>query len=195
MLIVVLLVVSTVLTFKFIINNYHNTNLKLNKEKNIEIINENFNNTIKHQEKNSEPVNVVIAENKKVVANVVGKIVINKIVLNYPILEGATDDNLSISITRFYGSQINSIGNCILAGHNMKDGSFFGKLSAMEKGDNIMIYDSLGNKKEYKVFNIKVIAPTDLSILSQDTNNSCWVTLLTCSNHGKSRLIIQAKEV
>ncbi|WP_443660939.1 sortase [Clostridium algidicarnis] len=187
-LIVVLLVVSTVLTFKIIINKYNNANINVNKERNIETINKEFDNKINH-------IKVVESEDKKVMANVVGKIVINKIILNYPILEGATQKNLNVSITRFCGSKVNSIGNCVLAGHNMKNGSLFGKLSTMEKGDNIILYDNLGKKKEYKIFNIKVVAPTNISVLSQDTNNCRWVTLITCSNHGKNRLIIQAKEV
>ena len=190
LLITSILVVAMILTFK-IIKNYNNTkNIKLNKEKTVISINKKYDNLVEKKESKKNIIQV-----KKVEYNVVGKIVINKIRLDYPILEGATEDNLKISITRFYGSQINTLGNCILAGHDMKDGSLFGKLWAVTKGDSIILYDNSGNKKEYKVFNIKVIAPTDLSILSQDTDNSCWITLLTCSNYGKSRLIIRAKEM
>lgn len=189
LLIVSILVVSTFLIFKIIINYNNASNIKLNKEKNISLINKKYDDLVKKQESEKNKTEV-----KRAASNVVGKIVINKISLDYPILEGATEDNLNISITRFYGSQINTLGNCILAGHNMKDGSLFGRLWAMTKGDNIILYDNLGNKKEYKVFNIKVIVPTDLSILSQNTNHSRWITLLTCSNYGKERLIVQAKE-
>ena len=189
LLIVSILVVSTFLIFKIIINYNNASNIKLNKEKNINLINKKYDDLVKKQESNKNKTEV-----KRAASNVVGKIVINKVNLDYPILDGATEDNLNISITRFYGSQINTLGNCILAGHNMKDGSLFGRLWAMTKGDNIILYDNLGNKKEYEVFNIKVIAPTDLSILSQNTNHSRWITLLTCSNYGKERLIVQAKE-
>lgn len=200
-LIVSLLIISMTLTIKVILNYYHSVSAKMDKEKTIEALSKSFEDNIQQQdlkEVNTEyviPVNIKTIENNKIVTNVVGRIVINKIGLDYPILEGATEDNLNISITRFYGSKVNTVGNCILAGHNMKDGSLFGKLKAIENGDSIILQDNSGIKKEYKVFSIKVIEPTDFSILFQDTNSNSWATLLTCTNNGKSRLVIVAKQI
>lgn len=195
--VIVLLIISILLSIRLVNNYFNNAAIKKSKEKTVETLNEKFDNEVK-QPQNSESVNSRSKENNegsKKVKNVVGKIVIEKLGISYPILEGSTEENLSISITRFYGSQVNSIGNCVLAGHNMKDGSLFGRLSELSEDDNIILYDNSGNRKKYKVFNIKVVDPKDLSVLSQDTNNSCWVTLITCSNNGKNRLIIQANEV
>lgn len=128
------------------------------------------------------------------IGNAIGKIIIDKLNLDYPILEGSTEENLNITITRFYGSKINSIGNCVLAGHNMKDGSLFGRLSELSQGDIISLVDYSGSKKDYKIFNISVADPTDIAVLSQSTDNKRIITLITCTNQGKNRLIIKAME-
>ena len=49
---------------------------------------------------------------------VVGIIRIPKIDLEYPILEKTNKESLNISITKFWGNEINEIGNVTLAGHN-----------------------------------------------------------------------------
>lgn len=49
---------------------------------------------------------------------VVGIIKIPKIDLEYPILEKTNKESLNISITKFWGNEINEIGNVTLAGHN-----------------------------------------------------------------------------
>lgn len=188
---------------KILIIDYGAAITKQRNVKVIKYINNEFDDAIRfrrynHRDKvdtSSICVNVNTKDNKNIYAIVSGKIVIDKIGLEYPILEGSTVENLNISITKFYGSPINSIGNCVLAGHNKNDGSLFGRLREIKKNDKIVLYDNSGNKKEYNVFNIKVVAPTDVSILSQETNNSCWVTLITCANRGKNRLIIQGKEI
>ena len=49
---------------------------------------------------------------------VIGIIKIPKIELEYPILEKTNTESLNISITKFWGNEINEIGNVTLAGHN-----------------------------------------------------------------------------
>ena len=49
---------------------------------------------------------------------VVGIIKIPEIDLEYPILEKTNKESLNISITKFWGNEINEIGNVTLAGHN-----------------------------------------------------------------------------
>lgn len=49
---------------------------------------------------------------------VIGIIKIPKIDLEYPILEKTNKESLNISITKFWGNEINEIGNVTLAGHN-----------------------------------------------------------------------------
>lgn len=49
---------------------------------------------------------------------VIGIIKIPKIDLEYPILDKTNKESLNISITKFWGNEINEIGNVTLAGHN-----------------------------------------------------------------------------
>lgn len=54
-----------------------------------------------------------------------GIIEIPKIGIKYPILEQTNDAAMKVSITKFWGPEINDIGNYTLAGHNNKDGTMF----------------------------------------------------------------------
>ncbi|WP_411681884.1 sortase [Clostridium thailandense] len=194
-----ILVILILLSVRLVKGYMDDVAAKENREKIIEELNRKFDCEINQPQPTRQLIfKSVDTDNKRVKTdseNVIGKIVINKIDLNYPILEGSTKENLNISITRFYGSKINTIGNCVLAGHNLKDGSLFGRISELSENDKIILYDNLGKSKEYKIFSIKIVKPTDLSVLSQNTNNSCFVTLITCTNQGKSRLIVQAKQI
>lgn len=124
---------------------------------------------------------------------VIGRIKINKIKVDYPIIDETTEETLDISITKFVGDKINLPGNLVLAGHNMKDGSLFGRLKELIQGDTIELYDQKGVVRQYKVYKIYIVEPTDLTPLDQETEGKCIVTLLTCTNHGEQRLILKCK--
>lgn len=83
-------------------------------------------------------------------------------------------------------------GNLCIAGHNYHDDRFFSKLYQLNLGDSINIYDSNGNVLEYIVDNKYTISSTDSNCTSQSTNGQKQITLLTCNNMGKNRLIIKA---
>lgn len=201
-----ILVISIILSVKLISSYMIDSKTKENRANTIEELNNKFDDKIEQQKETqseeteeSKPITnnstaPIESKSKLNLKNAIGKIIINKLNLNYPILDGSTEENLNITITRFYGSKINSIGNCVLAGHNMKDGSLFGRLSELSQGDIISMINDSGNKKDYKIFDIKVVDPGDISVLSQSTDNKRIVTLITCTNQGKSRLILQAEE-
>jgi sortase (surface protein transpeptidase) len=65
-----------------------------------------------------------IPSSTKVVEQVFGKIMIPSLDIQYIILNKTTDENLDISITKVTGPAIHQKGNLVLAGHNMKNGSF-----------------------------------------------------------------------
>lgn len=188
-----------IISILFMINDYRdNIQSTENRVKKIEQLDRKFDNEVKQQNKLNE-IEENNKENKPIdnvnleLENVIGRIKIDKLSLDYPILEGSNEENLNITITRFYGSKINDIGNCVLAGHNMKDGTLFGNLFKLKKNDNIILIDNLGRLQEYKIFNIKIVEPTDLTVLEQV--NYKMVTLITCTDDGKRRLILQAKEI
>lgn len=122
----------------------------------------------------------------------IGRIMIDKINVDYPILDTTTKETLNISIALLYGKALNKPGNIVLAGHNKKDGSLFGRLKELHQDDIIILQDNAGKYLEYKVFEIYIVEPTDLKPLNQDTEGKTILTLITCTNKGKQRLIIKA---
>ena len=126
---------------------------------------------------------------------VIGIIKIDKINLNYSILSVSNNDLLDISVCRFAGPMPNEIGNLCIAGHNYVDYKFFSRLNELELGDNITIFGLNGVSKDYTIYDMYEIRPSDTSCTSQDTNNLRIITLITCNNVNGKRLVVQAKEI
>lgn len=125
---------------------------------------------------------------------VIGIINIPKINIEYPILSDTTDEFLKIAPCRFYGPYPNKEGNMCIAGHNYDDGNFFSNLYKLNMGDIINIYDSNNNLVSYVIYDKYETSQNDTTCTSQDTNDKREVTLVTCNNVNKNRLIIKAKE-
>lgn len=125
---------------------------------------------------------------------VIGLLKIDKINLMYPILSTSSEKLLEISPCRFYGPMPNEIGNLCIAGHNYANQKHFGKLSSLEKGDIIEIYDSNGSKTNYFIYNKFEVSANDTSCTNQNTNNKREVTLITCNTVKGNRLVVKAKE-
>ena len=128
--------------------------------------------------------------------NVIGKISIEKINVEYPILYETTDELLKIAPTRYCGPTPNGLGNLVIVGHNYYDGTHFSNLNKLKIGDKIVITDITNHSCTYKVYEKEVIKPTDFSFIEQNKNaTESMVTLLTCINGLKNRLIIKCKEI
>lgn len=125
---------------------------------------------------------------------VVGIIKIPKIEIEYPILETTSKETLNLSITKFWGNQINEIGNVSLAGHNNLNGTMFGKTKRLEVGDIIELTDIQNVTLKYKVFKMYVIDPNDITCILPEQEGTREVTLITCTNGNKNRLIVKARE-
>ena len=115
--------------------------------------------------------------------------------IEYPVLSETSEELLKISINKFWGGSPNSVGNYCIVGHNYKSGKMFGKLSQMKSGDTIKLTDLSGKTLEYKVYDRSVVDPENVACTSQITNGLKEVTLITCTNGGKQRLIIKCREV
>ena len=124
-----------------------------------------------------------------------GIIEIPKIGIKYPIINETTDEAMLISITKFWGPQPNEIGNYIVAGHNNRDGTMFGKTKYLEIGDIIKLTNLKNETIEYEVFNIYSIDPNDLSIIESVDKKSREITLITCTNGHINRLVTRAREI
>lgn len=126
---------------------------------------------------------------------VVGIIEIPKINIKYPILNKTNDEAMQYAITKFYGGEINSVGNFVMAGHNYLDGSMFGKVKQLEIGDEIKLTDLYNNTVTYKVFEIYSVDPNDTRILESVDENAKEITLITCTKGHIERLITKAREI
>ena len=133
--------------------------------------------------------------------NVIGIVKIPKIDIEYPILEiGEIDpenakEPMKLSIIKYWGENVNDYGNLSIAGHNNKDGTMFGKTKKLEIGDIVELTDINGQIIQYSIYNIFVTDPNDVSILLPKDEIIREVTLITCTNGNKQRLILKAKEI
>ena len=125
---------------------------------------------------------------------VIGIITIPKINLKYPILDRTDNKGMKLSITKFWGSELNEIGNVTLAGHNNRDGTMFGKTKNLEKGDIIQITDKKSRTLDYEVFDYYIIDPNDVTCVNSVDPETREITLITCKNGRSNRLITKARE-
>ena len=160
-----------------------------------------------YEEKNEEIVEVFSRTEEKIDQNgismiefegfkVIGIIKIPVIDLEYPILEQTTDEAMKVSISKYWGGDINSYGNVSLAGHNNKITlTMFGKNKNLKNGDSIFLTDLTGTTIEYKIYDTFITDPDDVSILRTTDKSVREVTLITCTNGRANRLINKAIEV
>lgn len=115
--------------------------------------------------------------------------------INYPVLSETSEELLKVSLNKFWGPQPNEVGNYCIVGHNYTNKKMFGKLSEIKNGDTVELTSSNGETVTYVVYNEYIVEPDDVACTSQLTNGQREVTLITCTNHGKQRLVVKAREV
>lgn len=185
--ILVLLIIAAVIVAVFVVRKFYKSNQTENEAKSVvEEIKENLN----IQNESEAHIDAELGGYK-----VIGIIKIPKINLEYPILEKTNTESLNISITKFWGNEINEIGNVTLAGHNNLNGVMFGKIKKLSNGDIIELTDIQNITLKYEVFETKVIDPNDISCILPIEEGRREVTLITCTNGRSNRFIVKAKEV
>ena len=180
-LIIAAIIIGVLITIKYI-NLYRHENAAKNVIANINRSFEETTDTV-------QEINEQIDGHK-----VIGIIRIPKINLEYPILETTSKETLNLSITKFWGNKINEIGNVTLAGHNNLNGTMFGKTKNLEIGDIIELTDIQNITLKYKIFKKYVVDPNDITVIIPEQENVREITLITCTNGNKNRLIIKAQE-
>lgn len=125
---------------------------------------------------------------------VVGVIEIPKTGIKYPILKEVTPKAIETAVAMLYGPGPNEIGNTVIIGHNYRNGAFFGKNKQLANGDIIYITDNNGTKVKYTIYNIHITTPEDSEYMMRNTNGAREISLSTCTDDSKQRLVIWAKE-
>lgn len=115
--------------------------------------------------------------------------------IEYPVLSNTSEDLLFVSINKYWGPKPNEIGNYCIVGHYYESGIMFGKLHKLKNGDIAELTDLSGRTIKYQVYNKYVVKPTDTRCTSQLTNGKKELTLITCTNYGKERLVVKLREM
>lgn len=116
-----------------------------------------------------------------------GRIIIDKINVDYMVLNNYSEENLNISICKFLGDKDSN--NISIIGHNYENGIFFSNLNILDKDDEIkLIIDD--KSFLYKVYDKYEVISDDITPIEE--GNIKEITLITCNNINKKRLIIKA---
>lgn len=92
-------------------------------------------------------------------------------------------------------------GNAFITGHSMLPNlapkgtkAFFAKLPEVKIGDDIIV-DALGQRYIYKVSELKIVDPKDISVILPPDSNGRYISLMTCVPPGfnTKRLVVVAK--
>ena len=127
--------------------------------------------------------------------DVAGTIEIPATGLKCPILEQYTysPKALETSVVVLYGVGLNQPGNTTIAGHNYRNGLFFSNNKKLNIGDKIYITDSSGRRVAYTIYNKYEADENESDYITRDTQGVTEISLTTCTDDNKARIIILAK--
>ena len=91
------------------------------------------------------------------------------------------------------GSGLNKPGNTVIAGHNYRNSNFFSNNKKLNIGDKIYITDLEGKRMTYTIYDKFETDDTDTEYMTRDTQGAVEISLTTCTDDSKARLIILAK--
>ena len=165
-------------------------------------------NSMENEKENQEVIetfsNIEIQDDRTVQLkgyDVIGIVTIPKINIEYPILAietsnpEETKEPMRYGIVKYWGGNVNDYGNLSIAGHNNYNGTMFGKTKNLEIGDIVELTDLTKTTMQYEIYDIFVTDPNDVSILATNDETIREVTLITCTNGNRERLILKAKQI
>ena len=207
----VVLVIVVIIIFALLGFWGYETYKKYFQEKDIDKALNEFENTVRPsrnviKNEGSEPINFVAEPDNIVGGNsgnkvltykgftMLGTIEIPAIDIKYPVLERATKSSLEASVGVLMGPGLNKVGNTLIVGHNYRNGTFFSKNKDLKNGDIIYITDTEGNRVKYTIYNIYNTSSEDTEYMTRDTAGKREISLSTCTDDSKYRLVIWAKE-
>ena len=114
--------------------------------------------------------------------------------VKYPILDvsALSVTGLETSVIAIYGD-LNQVGNTTIIGHNYRNGLFFANNKKLNIGDKVYITDLTGQRLAYTIYNKYETDENDDEYMTRDTNGAREVSLSTCTDDSKARLVIWAK--
>ena len=183
-----LIFIFSILFFVLTVGFFSYRTIKINNnEKLSEKLNQNYNTLKLYSQK--DPFNIPVGEAEN---ELIGNISISKINLSYSFFSTLDNDSLKISPCRFHGDLPPDYSNLCIAGHNYDNDKFFSNLSDLTINDEIYL-EIQGKTYVYSVFNMYEVDKTDLSPIYSYPDKIRQLTLVTCNNLNKKRLIVKAK--
>ncbi|MHB0875460.1 MAG: sortase [Anaerolineae bacterium] len=106
------------------------------------------------------------------------RIVIARIDVDTPVVEGDDDEALKMGVGHHIGSaNPGERGNMVLSGHNDVYGEVFRYLDRLGPGDSVVVYSGT-ESFEYTVRDTRIVEPNDVSVL--EATQSPALTLVSC---------------
>lgn len=128
------------------------------------------------------------------IAAAIGIIKIPKLDLKVAVGEGIDNNTLKYAVGHFEGTAMpGEKGNFCVAGHRSYTYSeYFNRLDELKEGDDIIVKTNKG-EFTYKVYEKKVVEPTEVSVL--DKTKDATITLVTCTpiRVATHRLIVKGR--
>ncbi len=154
-----------------------------------------------NENSNIQQLNMATASSKYVASDgkeyeTIGVVKIPKINISYPILAQTTNvEVMKVSPYKFWGANPNEVGNLCIIGHNYRrKGVFFSDVPSLTVGDIVEIQDLSQRTVQYEVYDLHTVDPNDRSDTTQYTNGKREVTLITCTDDAKQRVIVKCTE-
>lgn len=116
-----------------------------------------------------------------------GYISIPALGLELPVMAQWSYPRLKIAPCIYYGSAAEK--NLVIAAHNYS--GHFGRLSKLEKGEEVLYADMSGTVRQYKVAAMEVLGP---EAVEEMTDAGYELTLFTCTYGGASRVTLRCTE-
>lgn len=100
---------------------------------------------------------------------------------------------LEASVIELYGPGLNQVGNTTISGHNYRNGTFFSNNKKLNIGDKIFITDENGKRLTYTIYDKFEAKENYADYMVRDTQGAIEISLSTCTDDSKARLIILAR--
>ena len=115
--------------------------------------------------------------------------------LKYPIIARSeySPKALDTAVVELYGPGLNQVGNTTIFGHNYRNGTFFSNNKRLNIGDKIYITDLTGKRLSYTIYDKFEAEENYADYMVRDTEGAIEISLSTCTDDNKKRLIIFAK--
>ena len=123
---------------------------------------------------------------------ILGKLEIPTVGISAVILKEHTYAAMNLGVIKTYGVDLNTRGGFVLSGHNFRGRStFLYSIKNLKNGNKVYITDTEGQRLEYEVYSVqRYVSPTDTSYFME--TEDYHVTIVTCENGGKNRIIVKA---